>query len=430
MGSVYEIKPTSYGGRGAFATSSIPAGTVVHTSPSPFAHVVYRVFRKEVCAWCWRYAWDDGGKRNWSVKVNCGGKGKERDRARGGLWFCGEECKEEWMKDDEDGLAMEVYEAIDREGAKAMKFKPPADSKPSNSKQDVLSIEEFVPDNLQAEDLTQELLDDIWAKVETTARLYFGEPPSSGKSRGKRKMPIVPLGDEHDIDLARFVASGLISVHRDNHRAPCTSPPSSVATTPPRSPTPSSIESASEPDESSSLPLVSTAEASGSPSASWPGFLSLQPNELSALRSSPNQLSQWIQVYLFLASIFVGHPLHPLILDPSYTCAIFNRDAGNSFGIWQLPYMDESEMFGWGVWVDASYFNHSCSPNLVKKRSGRVFSFLTTRPIEAGEELCISYGNVNDDVITRRKRLWDGWWFWCGCTRCAEDCARSAQGSA
>ncbi|KZT25947.1 SET domain-containing protein, partial [Neolentinus lepideus HHB14362 ss-1] len=353
MSTLYEIRPTSYGGRGAFAISSIPAGTVVHSSPSPFAHVVYRVFRKEVCAWCWRYAWDDAGRGNWPVKINDAGKGKERDKARGGLWFCSESCKEEWTKDDEDAFAVGVYETIDREAAKALKVKPTTDLDPSENKRIVLSLSDIVPESLQANDLTAEFMDSVWTEAEQVAHSSFISSTASGRSQGKRR----------------------------------------------------------------ALTLLSDSSVS----TSWSEFLSLQPSELSAVRSSPRQLSQWIQVYLFLASIFAGHPLHPLTLDPSYIRAIFIRDAGNSFGIWQLPYMDESEMFGWGVWVSASYFNHSCSPSLIKQRTGREFSFMTTRLIEAGEELTISYGSVSDDMKTRRKRLWDGWWFWCGCTRCVED---------
>lgn len=132
-----------------------------------------------------------------------------------------------------------------------------------------------------------------------------------------------------------------------------------------------------------------------------------------------------MRVYLFLASIFTAHPLRDLAADPTYARALFARDAGNSFGIWQLPHADESEMFGWGVWVDASYFNHSCAPNLVKRRTGRTFSFITTRPVTVGEELCISYGSVSDDIKARRRRLWEGWWFWCGCTRCAQEMRES-----
>ncbi|EGO01217.1 hypothetical protein SERLA73DRAFT_134509, partial [Serpula lacrymans var. lacrymans S7.3] len=57
--------PTS--GRALIATRTIPADTPILIAPAPFAHVIYRTFRKEVCAACFKYARDDG-KMVWNIR--------------------------------------------------------------------------------------------------------------------------------------------------------------------------------------------------------------------------------------------------------------------------------------------------------------------------------------------------------------------------
>ena len=57
--------------------------------------------------------------------------------------------------------------------------------------------------------------------------------------------------------------------------------------------------------------------------------------------------------------------LVPTPMLPSVTATvcrqIMARDSNNSFGIRSLE-DDGSEFFGWGVWPEASFFNHSCQP--------------------------------------------------------------------
>ena len=67
--SFYDIQPTAYGGRGAFARSLIPKGTLILSCPGPYASVIFRRFKREVCAWCFAYAFESG-KRKWSVKLD------------------------------------------------------------------------------------------------------------------------------------------------------------------------------------------------------------------------------------------------------------------------------------------------------------------------------------------------------------------------
>ena len=66
-----------------------------------------------------------------------------------------------------------------------------------------------------------------------------------------------------------------------------------------------------------------------------------------------------------------------------------------------------------------------CSPNVRKEREGRTLRFVTTKEIEVGEEVCISYGHVDAmSRVERQKELLEGWYFECRCSRCVAE-ARS-----
>ncbi|KAF1816506.1 SET domain-containing protein, partial [Eremomyces bilateralis CBS 781.70] len=97
--------------------------------------------------------------------------------------------------------------------------------------------------------------------------------------------------------------------------------------------------------------------------------------------------------------------------------------ACNAFGlrppVAQDP--DRSEYFGWGLWPEASFFNHSCEPNVAKERVGREWRFWAAREVRQGEELCISYLGGEEGEMTREERqgrLKVEWGFECCCARC------------
>jgi SET domain len=138
--------------------------------------------------------------------------------------------------------------------------------------------------------------------------------------------------------------------------------------------------------------------------------------------ASRSKLAQHIDILHFLTSAL---PLDSPVLayvTPYCITALITRDSGNSFGIWDLQLAGQ-ELFGYAMYPFASYFNHSCSPNLQKRRTGRFHEFITCREVVEGEELCISYlgGAERElDKPSRQKRLRDGWFFGCSCSRCRE----------
>jgi SET domain-containing protein len=73
------------------------------------------------------------------------------------------------------------------------------------------------------------------------------------------------------------------------------------------------------------------------------------------------------------------------------------------------------------MYPSASYFNHSCDPNIAKVRQGRTVLFVTSKEVQAGDELCISYGHTERPVEERRRVLRDWWGFSCNCSRCISE---------
>ncbi|KAK3830813.1 MAG: hypothetical protein JOS17DRAFT_673318, partial [Linnemannia elongata] len=110
-----------------------------------------------------------------------------------------------------------------------------------------------------------------------------------------------------------------------------------------------------------------------------------------------------------------------LSIDNTFFRTILYREVANSFGI-----RDSSdELLGFAVFPRASFFNHSCRPNIQKKRRqstrdvrARQMEYWSTSVIKEGEECCISYGDISTGVEERRARLEDMYFFRCSCLRC------------
>ncbi|CAE8614107.1 unnamed protein product [Polarella glacialis] len=74
---------------------------------------------------------------------------------------------------------------------------------------------------------------------------------------------------------------------------------------------------------------------------------------------------------------------------------------------------------GSGLFALASGFNHSCEPSVVRFSLGDITAFVTNRPIEAGEELCISY--IESELLCAPTSLRSQSLnrdFRCGCRKC------------
>ena len=148
---------------------------------------------------------------------------------------------------------------------------------------------------------------------------------------------------------------------------------------------------------------------------SWNEVIKLQPgifDEDIDLQSEVEQIIPFLQQNL---SVDLQH----LVKSTAYP--FLSRHLSNSFGIWELPLTPESENLGSAMHPSASYFNHSCDPNVSKVRQGRTVLFVTSRNVRVGEELCISYGHTERPLEERRNELKRWWGFVCDCPRCLHE---------
>ena len=74
------------------------------------------------------------------------------------------------------------------------------------------------------------------------------------------------------------------------------------------------------------------------------------------------------------------------------------------------------------TWID-NLSLPDCAPNVRKQRVHRAMCFFTNKDVAEGEELCINYVDVEDDVLVRRSELLGNWYFNCICKRCEAELA-------
>lgn len=362
-----------------FATSDIKPWTQIHSDKAPFAYVIYKDYRKEVCAHCFAYSASDyapstvGSSRTWSIKWSRAGVAT--------AWFCSDTCKDNWERDEASVLLMEVDALLTKGQAGTRKrFKSPEEVKVT------AMLPSFEPENRT---ITQGTIDAAWESAEALV---------ASKAHLTLYYSSLQLEDM-ELEIARSLAAAIV-------RRYC--------------------------DERLSL-SDQTSQTTRNQDVSWPQLLSLQTNELRNIQTRPYMLTAYLRIYVFLS-----HALPKYLRQYISTVReVLARDTGNAFGIWDSDRRDE--MMGWGIWVSSSYFNHSactcccavgkelttmiigCTPNVRKKREGRALHFEVTRKIQAGEELCISYIDTDSPVGQRRRELEESWFFTCRCLRCEKE---------
>ncbi|EMG46840.1 hypothetical protein G210_2895 [Candida maltosa Xu316] len=93
----FTIDKTKYGGRGCFATESIPKGTVIHQCHSPVGSTIAKPFKKEVCTVCFAYAYGSTMKFKISEKL-----GKNMVS----VFFCSEECQSKFQNENDSNVLL------------------------------------------------------------------------------------------------------------------------------------------------------------------------------------------------------------------------------------------------------------------------------------------------------------------------------------
>ncbi|KAI5960313.1 SET6 [Candida pseudojiufengensis] len=147
-------------------------------------------------------------------------------------------------------------------------------------------------------------------------------------------------------------------------------------------------------------------------------FDQLQSVEIEKYQKYPYLLYSYINMYKFI-KLTCTNGLQPFI-TPNNVRSIIGKNLSNAFGIWSntTSKKEDKEFLGFAVYPSASFFNHSCSPNILKTRINQDLKFETLKDIEKGEEICISYGNFSNESFETRQLQLKEWFFDCGCIKC------------
>lgn len=181
-----EARQTTYGGRGYFAKSHIPKGTVVLKCDNPFVSNIFRRFKKEVCSYC--FAYDEGRTLKFPLcKVVPGSKAGKSSGAYAGLYFCSQQCMDQWVEvEDSDGLLSQALQLID------------SAIKPGKIGADMSGV---LSKNIQETPLTKDLIDKVWND-------YLEKMNRPTKRR------VAPALDEVEHDIARLTVIALVKQYR------------------------------------------------------------------------------------------------------------------------------------------------------------------------------------------------------------------------
>lgn len=342
------IKETTESGRGVYAATSIPKDTLLLETDHLAAKIVYREYRKEVCAQCFKY---DGG-RNLPFK-----------NPSAAIAFCGKECQDVFEEEDASIGGMRTLALQAMEGLKG-------------------KVTPWLIDNNndQSPRPTREQLLDHWIKAEETATRILTARSSAHPSKSHRRALADALLVQPVHDILGFLLSGILCV-------------------------------AYSPDlwndilelESNTQPYVSVA-ALEMHICSYHHLLAACPPDLLPFITSTN---------LRLLAEKSSHNVFNLW---SQDLLVVEGDGAENSG-------GGSECLGYGLFPRASYFNHSCAPNVRKKREGRMWRFWTDEDVGEGDMLCITYLGGDEKDMRRGERmgkLKGLWGFDCGCVRCED----------
>lgn len=176
LSPLFDVKQTSYGGRGCFANCAIPKGTVVLNARKPMGSGVVRAFRKEVCTRCFHY--NDGKTL--------------KHRLHQKIYFCLENCLSKFLAyDPQEILANTLVRMED------MFLKCHSDQDEQGDVKSFGSSEEFL-----------RLVDEKWAEVaEWVVQVT--------KTKPTKRARFHPLVSTEDYTEIRYVLMTLYNLFRE-----------------------------------------------------------------------------------------------------------------------------------------------------------------------------------------------------------------------
>ena len=331
--------------------------------------MILRPYRKEVCTHCFLY---DRG-REWKI----------RDLAVGAT-FCSPDCEVDWRRHNDD-ICLEAFRASETFVKASMKKRSKHAAEPDGPQQ-LITISSIDGDKVSVG----------WSNTKRLGESIIRSRESDKPSKTNRAILRNTCDLAPDPDILTYTVSGVLAAYKARNSIP--------------------------------TEHLNTDTASGLLPSLFQ--LAIDPHVFITTPTTMSPLEDYTSSYLVLLAILPSSLLPYITTDLITNLA--SRASHNAFSIRPEGTTDgnqSGEFLGWGVWPEASFFNHSCRPNVSKERKGRIWEFRIgseegVRGVENRQQLCITYlgGDERDlDVVERRKRLREQWGFTCQCDRCVEE---------
>ncbi|KAK2707118.1 histone-lysine N-methyltransferase SMYD3-like isoform X2 [Artemia franciscana] len=131
------------------------------------------------------------------------------------------------------------------------------------------------------------------------------------------------------------------------------------------------------------------------------------------LKNNPDRMIHFVATYKMLKK-FIGTDMS--LPNESDLLGIYGRVSVNSFNIVDIEY----RTLGVGLYLAASIFDHSCTPNAVPVFNGISLKIIALEDIECIDKVFISYIDVMNLTAERRKQLKYKYFFDCMCEKCTD----------
>ncbi|RCK60480.1 putative protein lysine methyltransferase SET6 [Candida viswanathii] len=173
----FDVQKTKYGGRGCFATGSIPKGSVIHRCSTPVGSTIAKPFKKEVCTTCFKYDYGSTMKSKISKK-----SGKNTYS----IFFCSDECAEKFTQDDVNEVLLNNLIAVEKNYLQGL-TKPEVELK-------------------EPKDLEKEYLEE-WDKVATWESKLDAMKPT-------KRQNMIPRIDDSEYLEIKYVMGVLFNIYK------------------------------------------------------------------------------------------------------------------------------------------------------------------------------------------------------------------------
>ncbi|KAF9428873.1 hypothetical protein BGZ94_000705 [Podila epigama] len=456
-------------GRAYVATRPISPGELIFVADAFGTTMCDAWLDCGICHYCWSLI------RNRKDQIKLPTRNSQHKTAQGTVMvFCNVDCWDSYGRSVAD-MVCRVEQKVRRTWTNTMSKQrltksrrdPSSSHKLSPSHTDLIHAALAIADsskeilNLNDNALTQ-FLDYIWAAVDTMIEeqqaqvdIDINTSPAKGVSQTSRQESLFPalarhmLSGHHDAQISARISDDdcettrLVTEILMRHQFPDSSSATTVEATFEDYCAMQSNELTvlrqelrqSIMDEDASTPTSESTMTNGSDSPEnlhWRRLVSILPPHLLGC------IYMYLRIKnaLFLLSFETGDDdefLPALTIDHATFRAILYREIANSFGIRDAS----DELLGFAVFPRACFFNHSCRPNVQKQRATgspslaknstgaanrvRQMEYWSIREIQAGEECCISYGDITPSRKERQQRLEEMYFFHCSCSRCLEE---------